>query len=518
MPATTVMQGGVLPLERIAELPGVIKKLKSTSRPPSELSEFVELLRLDSPLFLSGMLRHFDRIRYTIASSASTTVITHPATSRNVATIRWPTTIAGETLVETQDLTLRLKRWLSRSNIGLSMYCHFKKYGQTPSIKWTQKDGEWEATDPKKQVLAVLVSRRSAIGTRLDITSAGLAYRDALVLTALLTVTGEHEWRLYSSIREDTSANLGSLMGNPDGQEASGSEPTIVTPPTYRQAPFTRPVGPLIRNSSGTAAPDLALPNSHMVMDGTPPALPPLVLTFSSQALLCGTFSDGTQSRVSVVTKGPYTAISIFTPRLEASNLDETQSSASAIQAKRVASIEWAPPSKEPAHVVMRGRRERLADIMTKGSVFASRKEKHFGLSGFIPNVTWTEVSRTSTASIYNDPNTSIRYTCRSQSDNRPLAVLARYTKRKGTRLELTPDGHEAIVEVILTALLVVHGINDWKEVSGEGVPIEETIDATPEGSLALGEEMISDLDGWAGPPELMRLRLGEEDSVRSIH
>jgi hypothetical protein len=140
----------------------------------------------------------------------------------------------------------------------------------------------------------------------------------------------------------------------------------------------------------------------------------------------------------------------------------------------------------------------------------SNSKEKHFGLPGFLPPMTWSEVSRTSTASIYNDPNSSVRYTCRSHPENRPLAVLTRYLKRKGSQLELTPEGHATITEVVLTALLMLCGPNDWKAVAGVGVPTEEVRgDLGPLGGLTVGEEMVSDLDGWAGPPELMRLRIG---------
>ncbi|KAG8739531.1 hypothetical protein FRC10_005479 [Ceratobasidium sp. 414] len=507
MPPSTIMQGGVLPLEKIAALPGAVKQLKSVSRPPSELSNFAQSLELDSPLFLSGILRSSGRVRYTIASSGSTTVITHPATSRNAAVIRWVTTATEGTTIETQDLTLKLSKWLETSYLGPIRSRHFKKYGQTPSIKWTEKYGEWEATDPQKQVLAVLLSRRSALGTRLKLTSAGLSHADALVLTALLAVTTEYDWRRYEFIREGTASSAETAIETMDNQPSSGFMQQPDAPlPTYQQAPFTRPLAPLLRSSHGTGLEpggSSASPSNPLDTDSTPR---PMVLTLSTRELLSGTFSENAQKKVTITTLGPHTNIIIHT---YASDSTESTSTVSTNlgRATKVASIEWAPPSKKPPQISIRGQYQKIADIMHKSPIFGSRKEKQFGHPDFLQPIAWTEVSRTSTASIYNDPNTSIRYTCRSYPDNRPLAVLIRYLKRKGTRLELTPEGHTMMVEVVLTALLVVCGFNDWKAVAGAGVPTEEARNGTGGGSLTIGEEMVSELDGWAGPPELMRLR-----------
>ncbi|KAG9075038.1 hypothetical protein FRC06_010312 [Ceratobasidium sp. 370] len=513
MPPNAIMQGGVLPLEKIAALPGAIKQLKPVSRPPSEMSSFVQSLQLDSPIFLSGIWRSSSRVRYTIASSGSTTVITHPATSRNVAVIRWVTNATEGTIVETQDLTLKLSKWLKTSELGPVRARHFKKYGQTPSIKWTERHGEWEATDPKNHVLAVLLSRRSALGTRLELTSAGLPHTDALVLTALLTVTAEYDWRRYAFIRESTAGSTENAAETVDNQPSSGSDQQSDVPlPTYQQAPFTRPLAPLLRVSHG-ADPELVdgsvIPSPNPLDTGSASALRPIILTLSTKELLSGVFSEGGQKKVTITTLGPYTTIILHTYDLDSTESTPTVSTNPG-RATKVASIEWAPPSQQSPQVSIRGRYQKIADIMHKGPIFGSRKEKQFGHPDFLQPITWTEVSRTSTASIYNDPNTSIRYTCRSYPDNRPLAVLTRYLKRKGTQLELTPEGHAMIVEVVLTALLVVCGSKDWKAVAGAGVPTEEARSVAEGGSLTVGEEMVSDLDGWAGPPELMRLRMDQ--------
>ncbi|KAG8775966.1 hypothetical protein FRC12_001170 [Ceratobasidium sp. 428] len=519
MPPNTIMQGGVLPLEKIAALPGVVKQLAPVSRPPSEVSTFAESLELDSPLFLSGILRASSRIRYTIASAGPTTVITHPATSRNVAVIRWVTNASGDTVVETQDLTLRLNKWLETSDWGPVRSRHFKKHGQTPSIKWTEKHGEWEATDSKKRVLAVLVSRRSALGTRLDLTSVGLPHRDALVLTALLTVTGEYDWRRYGSIRDNQADSAEPSASN--ASDRSSSEPTQQSDgplPSYQQAPFTRPLAPLLcappntdpGSNNGAATQPINQPPNNTV-----PALRPMTLTLSSREPLSGSFSEGAQKHITITTLGSYTNIILHS---QCSNSVELEPSlpTNSVQLTKVAAIEWAPVSKVAPQVLLGGQYRRITDVMHKNSIFGSHKEKRFGHPDFLPSIVWTEASRTSTASIFNDPNASIRYTCRSHPDNRPLAVLTRYLKRKGTELELTPEGQAIIIEVVLTALLMICKLDDWKVVAGAGVPTEEVIGGTRENShpsnvLTVGEEMVSDLDGWAGPPALMRLRTDRE-------
>ncbi|KAG8721054.1 hypothetical protein FRC09_008558 [Ceratobasidium sp. 395] len=519
MPPNTVMQGGVLPLEKIAALPRAIKQITPMSQPPSEVSTFAELLELDSPLFLSGILRSSSRIRYTIASAGSTTVITHPATSRNVAVIRWITNASGDTVVETQDLTLMLNKWLETSDWGPVRSRHFKKHGQTPSIKWTEKHGEWEATDSKKRILAVLVSRRSALGTRLDLTSAGLPHRDALVLTALLAVTGEYDWRRYGSIRDNQADSAEPSAGNPSDQPSSEPMQRSDGPlPSYQQAPFTRPLAPLL-HSSPIADPELdngaATRPANQISTNIEPALRPMTLTLSSRELLSGSFSEHAQKQITITTLGPYTNI-ILHSYCPGSMEPGPSPPTNPVQSTKVAGIEWAPVSKVAPQVLLSGQYRRIADVVHKNSIFGSHKEKRFGHPDFLPSIVWTEVSRTSTASIFNDPNASIRYTCRSYPDNRPLAVLTRYSKRKGTQLELTPEGHAMIIEVVLTALLMICKPDDWKVVAGAGVPTDEVTGGTRENShpsnvLTVGEEMVSDLDGWAGPPALMRLRTGRE-------
>ncbi|KAB5593748.1 hypothetical protein CTheo_2828 [Ceratobasidium theobromae] len=480
MPPNTIMRGGVLPLDAILNvLPTSLKSSSTTSqsRPPSELVQSENTLLLDSTRLISGLLRSSNSggaVEYVIATDGPRTVVTHPARSRNVAVVEWK---AGKTRVVVEDdgvrLQLCLGEWLDVSRWGHAKTRVFRKWGRNPEIRWSAKLGEWEATDTHGQVLAVLVSRRGALGTRIEITQAGTGYCDAIVLTALLTVTHEEEWRWYSYMQNRRDAV------SPPTQAEQGL-------PTYREAPFTRPLGPLL-------VPQVAEEEQEEELG--PPSDRPLVLELSSRNLLNGTFCEESKSMVSIRTLGPRTTLSrhVYTGTGEE------------VGVREVAVIEWAE-----GKVVMGGREIPISDVTdTKKPMFGSRcvsrcwfpfadwsrKDYRCTVGGL--SCCWSEVSRSSTASIYLDRDMHVRYTCR---DERPLGVLTRYLKRRGTRLEVTPQGHGLLVGLLVSALVVTcHG--EWKKVAGVGVGITERE------QLVLGEEMVSDLDGWAGPVELMRLR-----------
>jgi hypothetical protein len=154
----------------------------------------------------------------------------------------------------------------------------------------------------------VLVSRRGALGTRLELTAAGTAHTDALVLTALLTITNEAEWRWYSYLqsRRDAASDPSGAGATPTNDDGAGENGTGELPdtglPTYREAPFTRPLGPLLRSPSSQ-------PQSVEDELG-PPTDRPLVLTLSSRELLSGTFCEDSQPMVCIKTVGPHTTIS----------------------------------------------------------------------------------------------------------------------------------------------------------------------------------------------------------------
>ncbi|KAG8730335.1 hypothetical protein FRC11_006946 [Ceratobasidium sp. 423] len=148
-----------------------------------------------------------------------------------------------------------------------------------------------------------------------------------------------------------------------------------------------------------------------------------------------------------------------------------------------------------------------------KGSIFTKTSRKSRVCT--LPTVTsyWTTSQHISSASIYPDPNAHIRYECRTPPPgNRPLALLTHYLRRKGTVMELTPEGHAVLAEVLISALTLIYGTGDeWKKVAGVGIHVgEEALE------LVIGEEMVSDLDGWAGPVELMRLirQRGNDESM----
>ncbi|KAH7325495.1 hypothetical protein B0J17DRAFT_681572 [Rhizoctonia solani] len=421
MPPNTIMHGGTLPLDSLFSF-------KSKPKPPP--TEFIRTLLLDSTRLLSGLF----------------------------------------------GLRVSRDEWV------------FTKWGRNPEIKWEAKNGEWEATNSKKQVLAAFNIRRGALGTRIELTEAGIAYADALVLTGVMTVTGEEEWRWHGFLQVRRDFAEGRNVAQPQSEGTAGETHDTLPDenlPSYREAPFTRPLGPLLSPSSN--------PTDHEDELGAPTDRP-LQLTLASRHPLNGTWCEDNQPVVCVHTVGPQTTISrcIHNSRGIASS------------AKIVSTINWAE-----GKVTIQGKEAELETVLgkNKSSMFskASRKPRVCTL----PSLTsyWTTTTQTSSASLYPDPNAHVRYECRTTPpENRPLAVLTYYLKRKGTAMELTPEGHGALVEVLVGALIVIYGATEeWKKITGVGTSVGE--DGL---KLVLGEEMVSDLDGWAGPVELMNLRRQE--------
>ncbi|KAG8730034.1 hypothetical protein FRC11_007515 [Ceratobasidium sp. 423] len=472
----------------ILSLEGLVNPFVSTD--PPEPTTFAETLLLDSTSFLRGLLRAGQRgqnsaVQYAIATAGPVTVISHPSTSRNAAVIHWASGVNGKrTTIETEGLVLTLDSWVKVTDWGSTK--RFQRYGTQPWIKWTEKRGRWQAVDLDRRVLAVLVSRKSALGTRLKLTSTGLLYADAVVLTALITVSGPYDWRRYPSSAEPPSSEL----------------------PSYGQAPFTRPLASLtglLPPTSGRAAysaPNLAIPR--------PAPLPvpdqPVILTLSTHQLLSGVFSNGDRPEVVITTVGPHTTIARY---VQAE--DETER-----RLQRVSNIEWVSSSwkgKRLTRLRMHGQKKILDEVMYSSSPFFEKRERRFGSHGFLPWITWTEASSRAASSLSlatSASSSSIRYTCRSHPDGRPLATLSRRITSAGTTLELTPEGWDLLDSVILTSLLVLCGSHDWKRVSGIGVPIrgQEPYRASMD-AMAVGEEMITGLDGWASPPDLAEMSPG---------
>ncbi|CAE6478511.1 unnamed protein product [Rhizoctonia solani] len=473
----------------ILSLDGLVNPFVASD--PPEPTTFAETLLLDSTSFLRGLLRagqqgHNSSIQYAIATAGPVTVISHPATSRNVGVIRWASGENGKrTTIETEGLVLTLDAWVKVTDWGSTK--RFQRYGTQPWIKWTEKRGRWQAVDLDRRVLAVLVSRKSALGTRLKLTSTGLLHADAVILTALITVSGPYDWKRHPPTPAEPSSDL----------------------PSYGQAPFTRPLASLtglLPPDSGRAvhsAPNLAIPR--------PAPLPvpdqPVVLTLSTHQLLSGVFSNGDRPEVVITTVGPHTTIARY---VQAE--DETER-----RLQRISNIEWVSSSwkgKRLTRLRMHGQKKIVDEIMYSSSPFFEKRERRFGAPGFLPWITWTEGSSRTSSSLSlatSASSSSIRYTCRSHPDGRPLATLSRRITSAGTSLELTPEGWDLLDSIILTALLVLCGSHDWKRVSGIGVSIHghEPDRAASIDVMAVGEEMITGLDGWASPPDLVELSPG---------
>ncbi|KAG8779642.1 hypothetical protein FRC12_024001 [Ceratobasidium sp. 428] len=502
----------------ILSLDGLVNPF-TPSEPPAPTT-YAETLLLDSTSLLRGLLRSSQTIRYATATAGPVTVISHPATSRNAAVIRWASGANGRrTTVETEGVIITLDSWLKVSDWGSTK--RFQRYGRQPWIKWTEKRGRWQAVDLERRVLAVLVSRKSALGTRLKLTSTGLPHADALVLTALITVTGPHDWRRYPA-----SNNNGVQVPMPLAPAAQ-SEHAL---PTYGQAPFTRPlasltganvVGPRSRGAGAgaTSVPNLMITRASPAPNPNPAQVPgqPVVLTLDSRQLLSGVFSHDGRPEVVITTIGPYTTLARYV------SADDWTATGGDVDAdgrrlKRVANIEWVSSSfkgKRLTRVRMRGQKKILDEIMYSSNPFFENRERRFGSPNLLPWITWTEASSRTSSSLSlstsstSSSSSSVRYICRSHPDGRPLAVLSRRLTSAGTQLELTPEGWDILDAVLLTGLLVICGSHDWKRVAGIGVPVRPTEEDEDGDGMAVGEEMVTGLDGWTSPPELVEMGAG---------
>jgi len=499
----------------ILSLDGLVNPF-TPSEPPTPTT-YAETLLLDSTSLLRGLLRVHQNIRYAVATAGPMTVISHPATSRNVAVIRWASGTTGKrTTVETEGVIITLDSWLKVSDWGSTK--RFQRYGRQPWIKWTEKRGRWHAVDLDRRVLAVLVSRKSTLGTRLKLTSTGLLYADALVLTALITVTGPHDWRRYPAPN-----NL------PAPMPLAGAAQSEHALPTYGQAPFTRPLASLTNASRGLLAPPpsgrtaaLSVPNLTLTRASPPPvpnpaliAGQPVTLTLSSRQLLSGVFSHEDRPEIVITTIGPYTTLARYVP---AEDWTSGELMPDGRRLKRIANIEWVSSSfkgKRLTRIRMRGQKKILDEIMYSSSPFFENRERRFGAPGFLPWITWTETSSraASSLSLSSNSSSSVRYTCRSHPAGRPLAVLSRRLTSAGTQLELTPEGWDILDAVLLTGLLVVCGSHDWKRAAGIGMPVRHERDGGNSideldglDGMAVGEEMVTGLDGWTSPPELVEM------------
>ncbi|KDN45526.1 hypothetical protein RSAG8_04850, partial [Rhizoctonia solani AG-8 WAC10335] len=333
----------------ILSLEGLVNPFVSSD--PPEPTTFAETFLLDSTSFLRGLLRvgqqgHNSAIKYAIATAGPVTVISHPATSRNAAVIRWASGENGKrTTIETEGLVLTLDAWVKVREFGSTK--RFQRYGTQPWIKWTEKRGRWQAVDLDRRVLAVLVSRKSALGTRLKLTSTGLLYADAVVLTALITVSGPYDWKRYP----------------PAPAESPSSEL-----PTYGQAPFTRPLASLT---------GLLAPTHGRVYSATNVAIPrpaplpvsgqPVVLTLSTPQLLSGVFSNGDRPEVVITTVGPHSTIARY---VQAEDGIERR-------LQRIANIEWVSSSwkgKRLTRIRMHGQRKILDELMYSSSPFFEKR------------------------------------------------------------------------------------------------------------------------------------------------
>lgn len=114
MPSFTDMVAGP---NGILSLEGLVNPFVSSD--PPEPTTFAETLLLDSTSFLRGLLRSNQVIRYAIDTSGPLTVISHPATSRNVAVIRWASGVGGRrTTIEAEGVVMTMDAWVKSTDWG----------------------------------------------------------------------------------------------------------------------------------------------------------------------------------------------------------------------------------------------------------------------------------------------------------------------------------------------------------------------------------------------------------------
>ncbi|QRW21765.1 hypothetical protein RhiXN_06754 [Rhizoctonia solani] len=388
-------------------------------------------------------------IHYAIATAGPVTVISHPATCRNAAVIRWASGENGkQTTIETEGLVLTLDAWVKVTD-------------------WVPQSGPKSVDDGRQSIL-----------TGAYWPSWSLA--NAIVLTALITVSGPYDWKRYP---------------------AAAAEPPRSELPSYGEAPFTRPLASL----TGLVVPTIRSRAIHSAPSLPPIARPaplpvpgqPVILTLSTHQLLSGVFSNGDRPEVVITTVGPHTTIARYVQ-----GEDETER-----RLQRMANIEWVSSSwkgKRLTRLRMHGQKKIVDEIMYSTSPFFEKRERRFGSPGFLPWITWVEPRAghlPPTPSPHPPlPLPSGTYVAPTPTDA-PRHLSRRITSA-GTTLELTPEGWDLLDSIILTSLLVLCGTHDWKRVSGIGVPVRaqepdpdraslDTMDA-----MAVGEEMITGLDG----------------------
>ncbi|KAG8936797.1 hypothetical protein FRC02_011376 [Tulasnella sp. 418] len=295
-------------------------------------------LVLDSTSFLSGNLLDDTQAspRFSLStqinsngpmttiSSLATPTLTIPS---EVGVVEWRSSAIGRraTVVKFLGQILTLGSLMKVASFGSLR--HFALGGL--DCKWKETDGTWQCTavSDSAHVLAVLHSRIATRGTRIEISDAGHSHMDKIVLTALLVLHGENDWKAFQR-RENSPYSF--------------YQPRMIT---YTPAP-------------------------HVAA---------LTLTLSSTSFLDGLLAVGGQIMYCMRTHGNRTSVLKYTwdesPRLEEFASIEWLSSGIL--------------GKYRSQVTFRGQRECLDDFMF--SSFLGNRMRRFGLPGFLPWLQWME-------------------------------------------------------------------------------------------------------------------------------
>ncbi|KAG8897722.1 hypothetical protein FRC00_003888 [Tulasnella sp. 408] len=314
-----------------------------------------ETLVLDSTSFMSGNLVNDVRPRFLLHTRVGgyngpeTTVNSYrrdfdwtqpmdpntPPPVDEVGVVEWRSNSIGrpKTIIKAlkQGKTFTLGAFMKVGKFGTRKY--FGGIGSNENeggVKWQETDGTWRcthATNTDTRVLAVLHSRIATRGTRIEVSTLGQERMDTIVLTALLVLHGEADWKAFTN--------------RPVPSPYSFYQPRLVMPPV--------------------------------------PHVTAVTLTLSTNSFLNGLLAVGGQLMYGMKTTGNKTVLSKYTweqrPRLQEFATIEWQGTTVLGRQRSV--------------LTYRGQKHELDDFMW--SSFLGNRLRRFGMPDFLPWVQWIE-------------------------------------------------------------------------------------------------------------------------------
>ncbi|KAG8978573.1 hypothetical protein FRB90_008381, partial [Tulasnella sp. 427] len=315
-----------------------------------------ETLVLDSTSFMSGNLVNDVRPRFLLHTRVSgyngpeTTVNSYrrdfdwtqpmdpaaPPPVDEVGVVEWRSNSIGrpKTIVKAlkQGKTFTLGAFMKVGKFGTRKYFGGIGNGDNEEgVKWQETDGTWRCTHARSKteprVLAVLHSRIATRGTRIEVSTEGQDQMDTIVLTALLVLHGEADWKAFTN--------------RPVPSPYSFYQGRLVIPPV--------------------------------------PHITAVTLTLSTNSFLNGLLAVGGQLMYGMKTTGNRTILSKYTweqrPRLE--------------EFASIEWYPTNVLGRQRSILTYRGQKHELEDFMW--SSFLGNRLRRFGMPDFIPWVQWIE-------------------------------------------------------------------------------------------------------------------------------